>query len=162
MLAISSRAPVAVASAGRRLSAGAARAALRGQWTQINPSEVGAIRTVLTSGVRVLVLELDAAAEEGLALVQRLARHWNPVPCVVVDASHGPRREAMARQAGACAYVTASTSMETIEEVVSQVLASRSSAVHAEAAGMRVATSPQAEENGSRSVLHGASSRRGV
>ena len=162
MLDTCTRAPVAVASAGDRLSAGAARAAMRGRWTQVNPKEPGAIRTVLTSGVRVLVIELDAAAEAGLMMVQRLTRHWNPVPCVIVDASYGPQREIMARQAGACAYVTASASMEAIEELVSQVLSSRSSAVHAEPAGMGVAARGSSSDGGSKSVLHAPSGRRGA
>lgn len=122
MVCVVARPAVAVARAGSRLSAGAARAAMRLHWPVLDQAQPGFVRGVFTSGARVLVLELDHAFEDSLLTVNRLSRHWNPVRCVVLDAFHAPLRESLARQAGASLYLPASTPMEVIETAVTQLL----------------------------------------
>jgi DNA-binding NarL/FixJ family response regulator len=95
---------------------------MRGRWVQFNTQERGVLRSVIASGVRVVVVELGSSIAEMLDLVSRLSGYLRPIVCVVVDAAAGPDREIAARQAGAAAYVPASSGMEGIEAVVAQLL----------------------------------------
>lgn len=116
------------------------------------------LRSVIASGVRVVVVELGSSIAEMLELVSRLSGYMRPIVCVVVDAAAGPDREIAARQAGAAAYVPASSGMEGIESVVAQLLGRGESA--AMASGMTIAGG--VERGQEERHQHRATPRRGA
>ncbi len=132
------RTPVAVARAGPHLCVGAARAAIRHGWPVLDQLDPRFVRDALTSGVRVLLVEMDCPCEHALGLIHRLSKHWNPMRCVAMDAWPTPMRESLARQAGVCAYMHASCEMEMIEQVAEQLLESAGSAWLAVGVGSEV------------------------
>jgi hypothetical protein len=115
--------PVAVAQFGAACGSGVARAALRCNWSILDAEEPGLVRWTVSRGVRVLIVQLDAASDGAIGLIQRLSLHWNPVRCVVVGPVGGADLELAARRAGAAAYVPASTDVETIEALAASLAA---------------------------------------
>lgn len=114
--------PVAVARFGE-CGSGVARAALRSNWIILEGSEPQFLKWAVSNGVRVLIVQLDQAAEGALRLVERLSGHWKPVACVVVGPVDGADLELTARRAGAAAYVPASAGVEEIERLAAALAA---------------------------------------
>jgi DNA-binding NarL/FixJ family response regulator len=73
------------------------------------------------AGVDVLVLDLSMPGRSGFELMQRIATRWPHLRCLVFSMHDSPAMVAQALAAGACGFVTKSSSPETLIDAVRRV-----------------------------------------
>ncbi|MBL0870812.1 MAG: response regulator [Phycisphaerales bacterium] len=69
-----------------------------------------------------MVVQVSAAGDGALALIEKIRRHWNPLVVVAIANDASERGELTVRRAGATAYLGPSADVEVLESVLRQAV----------------------------------------
>lgn len=98
------------------------RCVLRHRWEVLDGRTTKSlVRCVLSAHPRVLLVQVPAAIDAAVALIEKSCRHWNPVAVVAVASEGGESTELQLRRAGVTAYLGPAASQDGLEQVLKQV-----------------------------------------
>lgn len=101
---------------------GVSRCALKHRWPVWDArSNESMTRQVFALRPRVLVLQVPHALGPVVEFLDRLRRHWSPVPVLAIASDHSAETEARMRQAGASCLLGPEAGQAEIEEALASL-----------------------------------------